>query len=98
MEGGAGGAAEQVTTDWGLPSTGTGSLLVLGPEPTFKVSGAVLPLEALGEGPSLSPACLGAPGAPGCGCIVSLCLGHHVTASSHPMCLLVPHRNTCPLF
>lgn len=65
MEGGAGGAAEQVTTDWGLPSTGTGSLLVLGPEPTFKVSGAVLPLEALGEGPSLSPACLGAPGAPG---------------------------------
>ena len=65
MEGGAGGAAEQVTTDGGLPSTGTGSLLVLGLEPTFKVSGAALPLEALGEGPSLSPACLGAPGAPG---------------------------------
>ena len=62
MEGGAGGAAEQVTTDGGLPSTGTGSLLVLGLEPTFKVSGAALPLEALGEGPSLSPAGLGAPG------------------------------------
>ena len=54
MEGGAGGAAEQVTTDGGLPSTGTGSLLVLGLEPTFKVSGAALPLEALGENsPSL---------------------------------------------
>ena len=65
MEGGAGGAAEQVTTDWGRPSTGTGSLLVLGPESTFKVSGAVLPLEALEEGPSLYLAGLGAPGSPG---------------------------------